>query len=480
MLRPLILITLALSLLSGVFAVVSIGIGRTTDPTVVTALTTMRRTRSNPDPVSNVSVWDLHRTLRIDNPVPLSNIRLMAFDYAQPSNVLVVTYDGDAKTKSYQAGFYQYDYLNDSMTNVAMIESDRQMSMGSEASRYFGFFSSFPSPMGRKLTFINPLDKKPYVFDSGTGETRLIADRQISGGNMPNPVIWSPDGARVIVSTSDTLFVYDAEGRQQLEYQPRMENFYPTWMADNQHIALRRYVVTGQNEDEQQIEIIHAADGTEHPMTKGLRGDLNSWWACDGQWLTYTVAKGPVREGYLLDLHNGRTIRVNDDPLLADESITSIYPMDETGCDTLAIRTGIDETPTIFMPGTVNEYALYFYDLSSETAYYVGEVADYHTTVENTLYYRTVDDETGQIQIIRRTLNPLGKPVVMAAYPPPPVSWMMWTDDMSTGVYLVSVGTHPQIGRFDPWTDQTYPLTSVSEFAETFSLFKWSEIRGQG
>lgn len=479
MLRPLIFITLILSLLSGIFIVVSIGIGTTTDPTVVTALTSMRRSRSNPDPVSKVIVWDLHRALRTDHAVPLSHIRLMAFDYAQPSNVLVVTYDGDSKAKSYKSGFHQYDYLNGSLTDVALIESDRQMSMGSEASAYFGFFSS-PSPTGHQLTFIHPMDKKPYVFDTVSGETRLIADRQIPVNITPNAVSWSPDGTQAIVIDGDTLFVYDAEGRQQLEYQPDMQNFYPAWFEDSQYIALRQYMISGQNRD-YSIEIIHAADGSQHPYTKGLSGDLNSWWGCEGQWLTYTVAKEPVNEGYLLNLHTGRTIRVNDDPLLTDKSISSIYPMDETGCDTFAITTGFEQTPTIIVPGTVNEDSIYFYDLASETAYYVDDLIGYRT-VESTLYYRTVDHNTGQHQIIRRTLDPLGDPVVIATYTPPAVSWMMWVDDMSTAVYLMSVSTtalRGQLEQFDPRTGQSYRLTSDDEMVENFALFKWSELRTQ-
>lgn len=483
MLRRLILLILALTILFGVLAVFSIFIGRNIDPSVVLALSAPRRVRNGPEPIYTVMGWDLDRSLRIDSPIPMTYVRRVDFDYRVPNYIHVVTYEGNTRAKEYKAGFHEYNYVSGELTTVDIIEADHPIGIGSDSYSYFSLFSS-RSADGRKLTYLHPLDKKPYVFDTVTGETRLIADQAVSSAIGLNAIRWSPDGTQVAVVGDNAVGVFRADGSQQLEYELDTAPVNLSWSQDSQYIILQRYMLDGDDPNHP-IEIIHAADGTEHPLTEGLSGDLHTWWGCEGKWLTYSASKGPLREAYLLNMHNGQAIRLNDDPLLADKNISYVNPLG-TGCDMFAVIVAPQNTIESFTPGRLPSQSFYLYDLSSETIQYIGETLN-HLLNGNTLYYETVDEETGQHQIISRTLNPsgesiVGEPVVTGSYPPPSASWLLWDDDMSDAVYHVvtsNYSTTGQLDRINPRTGQIYRLTSDDDVAGDIMMFSWNQTHDQ-
>lgn len=472
MFRRLIVLTLALTILFGVLAVFSTFIGRSTNPSVVLALSAPRRGRSAPDTVKSVIVWDLDRSLRADSPVPLRHILQMTMNYTRPKNVHIITYEADTGASSYKAGLYQYHYVGGRLITITEIESDRTINMEGASSIFF----PFPSQAEYKSGFVHPLDKKPYMFDMATGQTRLIADRQVGLGNNVTSIRWSPDGTRVAVKDGTTLLVVNTDGSQQLEYETGISDFSPVWSEDSQYIVIQRRPTASMGVNHP-IEIIHAADGTEHPLTKDLTGDLHTWWGCEGQWMTYTVSKAGLLEGYLLNMRNGQTTRLNDDPLLADKSIIYISLIEDTACDKFFVTLQPDNVSALYTPGQTPERSVYFYDGSSGTVYYIAELI-YAEVTANTLYCITVD-EAGKHHVFSRTLEPVSDPVLIGTYPAPNSPWIDWSHDMSAGVFPEYSSNDTLTGRLyrlDPRTGRTYALTTDGEFVENFTVFRWRDI----
>src|SRR5690606_24059783 len=132
-------------------------------------------------------------SLRADSRVPLRHIVQMRINYTRPKNLHIITYEADTGASSYKAGLYQYHYVGGRLITITEIESDRTIEGASS------IFFPFPSQAEYKSGFVHPLDKKPYMFDMATGQTRLITDRQVGLGNNVTSIRWSPDGTRVAV-----------------------------------------------------------------------------------------------------------------------------------------------------------------------------------------------------------------------------------------------------------------------------------------
>jgi dipeptidyl aminopeptidase/acylaminoacyl peptidase len=490
MIRRILFLTLLLAILLGLLMTAGLVIGRGIDTPVAIALVSpkMRRSTNNENaPDSTVVVFDLARSLRVDQPVPLTNVRHVLFDYSAMDRVFAITYIGDREARRYVAGLYEYNYVSGTVTPIAMAESDRQISIGSNQNYTF---SPFTSDGMRKIAFIHPLDRQLYIFDSATHQTTFITNLEIASRNMPNVVSWSPDGSRIAVRDGTVLSVYKTDGTQQLEYEFDTDNFYPRWSEDGQYLSLEPYLYSsdGTERGDAPFNLISATDGSPHPMTQDVIGEMSSYWGCDGQWLTYTAANGSQRDGFLLNMHSGETIRVNNAPALADKSIEGITPLTVTSCGpflvSLATTTPSNTTITTPQP-LLTVYPIYLFDPASKTAEYVGETTIMRTT-DDALYYQNKNPDTKIYQIFRRSVDlthdpGLGKPVLVSEYPEVPAFWVHWSSDMTFGIYAgVTSNSFSSTGvlyALDSRTGQSRALTSDSEFVENQYIDDWSQIR---
>jgi hypothetical protein len=486
MLRRLMFLSLVFAIFFGVLTSISTLIGQGIDSPVTVALarTQFRRSANNANaPESKILLFDLNRAIRIERPIPLSDVRQVSLDYTSYEFVFVTAYSGRTDGQHYTAGLYQYDYVSSTLTPISLVESDRSISLGNTVANRF-----FPlnAQEGRKIGFIHPLDRKIYRFDTQTAETHLIADLELSLTEMGGGVSWSPDASRVAVKDGNTLHVFNPDGIQQLEYEFDTEEFTAAWSLDGQYLYLMRYSFS--ETADQPITVISATDGSDHPFTKDLIGELQSWWSCDSKWLTYTKTIGTQTEGYLLNMDTGDTIRLNDDPLLAEANIGGISPTSVEGCGKFFITLNIGQTNQFLTSlSEVNPARpTYLFDLETRRINYIDDAtfALIRGEDDNILYYDTVDTETSQHQIFKRTVDPLGEPVMVGEYAQLPAFWPSWSADMTVAVYseLLPDSFTPvgELHMFDLRTGQSRELTSSTDnYIENYILYNWSELRSR-
>jgi Tol biopolymer transport system component len=472
MLRWFLRITVGLTLIFGLLMAASAVIGRGTNPEVMRLLIAPQSSVNSPN---HIRLVDLSRLLIADHAVPLENIQQMALTYYVEHQATVSTYYANSYTKEYTAGLYLYDYSTGSLTNIFTADADEPFNQVRSS-----FFSFFPaaSHQGDRLAFIHPMDQQLTVIDIDTRQTTTLSNTELfQQPTGPEMLTWSPDDTQIAAKIGKTLYAVNADGSNQREYPFDSNNFYPSWSADGRYLWIQRYQGTTQPKN-QPIEILDASDGSRHPFTQDLEGIDAYWWGCEDRWLTYTVVNGNQRDGYILDLNTGDKVRVNDHPLLAEESVEFISPL--TNCQQFVVSGYIPDRAALsnaassgVMPPT------YLFDITTRSVEFLDNASGVlQSEEENEIYYQKRDDTT--IQIFKRTINPLSEPVLVREFPVVKSVWVSWSMDFSFFIYLNPVSSNLYGGTlniFDGQTGRTYTLTSPDELVQTFTHYKWRETQ---
>jgi hypothetical protein len=465
MVRPLIGFSLSLVILFGILTLGSTVIGSFTDPPVVVALVSLKGRGYASGPPSSIALYDLSRLLRINHPIPFKDIVKASLIYPPVGRVTVSTYYGNTSQKTHRGSFYHYDYVTGGVEIIDSFESDEALIGGVTE------FHAASSPDGRNLAFINPLDRRPYLYEVETGQKWLLADLSLQLAGSYVFMSWSHDGQRLLIYQSRTIYILNLDGNAVQRIRINSDRFYPIWSPDSQYIFLSGYQASDNTgELNQPIKVIDVMDGSEHPLTKGLVGRNPSWWGCDGRWLTYVLQNGQQSEGYLLNIHSGEHIRVNDDPLLADENIDFIRPSEN--CKQFFIYGQFINTNYRPM------YPMYLFDLKTKKTEHIGnEIAVVQFTEDSQIYYEQRTPDTERIHLFRRGIVPLGSPIFMGEYSPP-TSGLNWWRDMSFAIFTRIDTQVPgnQLYFFDLATQRSSPLIAVSEMTNDYFLLKWSDL----
>jgi hypothetical protein len=470
MLKRLVSLTLSLGLVFGLLTVVSAVIGRGFDTPVVLATVYPEGSSGISDHTGQIALFDLSRFLRADHPIPLVDVQQITFNDVHPEQVLVSTYSANYQERQFQGGFHQYNFLTSQLTTVQSIDSDKPMY--SSYSLYSSFFPQM-SHDGGGITFVHPVEQKPYVYDTVSNELSLLADLQIDQNRGLNGLSWSPDSTKLALKNGSILYVFDEKGSQQLEYAAATEDFYSVWSEDSQYLLIQRFDLDSTTTNSP-IQVIDTEDGSEHPFTKGLEGNPGSWYGCDGRWLTYTTrVNEQTREGYLLNMQNGEKIRVNDAPLLEDIPIIALSPVGN--CEYFLVYT---LTSPVISSGRRTP-SLYLFDMAEKTAEFVDEVTAVLRTTDKALYFERVDKTSNHRQIYRYPLNINAEPELIGEYEPMGSAWLNWSNDMTFATFagINTSNNLQQLYLLDGQTGQRYRLTSENEVLENYMQVNWSQIR---
>jgi hypothetical protein len=480
MLRWFLRVTLGLTLLFGLLMAASAVIGRGLNPPVLVAMISQQRASTFRSP-TQVALIDLNRFLRADRLIPLDYLQQVSFNYSTQRDVTVTTYQADSRTKYYKAGLYVYDLITDTLTDVVVEESDKPFDI-SNTGYYYHFFPS-PSHRGDRVAFVHPVDQKLYSYDFETQQTSLLnnftlpvseSEPGVAGGYAIN---WSPDDTKILIKADETVYILNTEGPGQREYEFDTADFYPTWSENGQYLWTQRFNTTGQMENVP-IEMIDLSTGGPLAFTQNIRAINVSWWGCDTRWLTYTVATKNRREGYILDLRDGTTVRVNDAPLLAKESIDFISPL--PNCEQFWV-TGRPNDPLAGasgQPGVMRP--MYLFDFATQSVQYVDEMTGIlRLSDEGEIYYEQRDFNPNTFRIIKRVLEPLGTPEVMQEYNRINASWLNWSSDFSYAIFQRQSRTYTggPPNYLDGASGQVYPLMGEDEYIQTYSWFNWRDVR---
>jgi hypothetical protein len=471
MFRLNVLLLCSLFIIFGLLTGVSTVIGRGIDTRAAVALVAPDRARSAVNTTAKIALFDLSRSLRADHPIQLPDIRQVAFNYASLDKVFITTYVGDSRQRLYRAGLYQYDYVSSELTTIESVESDRQMNL---TNGLFFSFSPILTQEGRVMTFINPLDRKPYTFDTVAKQVNLLADLEISLMSASNLLVWSRDGTKIAIRDASMLYVFNADGSQQLSYELASGSsyYYPNWSPDSRYISLERPDASSGDI----IDVIDVTDGSEHPATQGLNGRQSTWWGCNGELgIAYTVAIDQSSQGYLLNLETDETTRLNDDRLLENENIEGIIPLPD--CTHFLLTTEQffpynSSTQPVTQP-------LYLFDRTTQKAVLVDEITTLTNYTEEAIYYERFDPATNKRQLQKRMLDSEGKTITVSEYVPLQAAWLNWSGDMAFGTYLGMSSTGMFTGELhllNAQTGETRPLTEEGEYVENHVLYNWSEI----
>jgi WD40 repeat protein len=470
MVTPLLRIAVGLSLcFSLVMAAASLA-GHWMDTPVAIALVSPKGNNAYAEPPTKVAFFDLGRFLRADHAIPLDHIQQVAF--AGPVGQLTVsTYFGDNSNKRYEASLYRYNYLAGKLTLIDRFESNRPSFSADGV--YYDYFPA-PSPDERKLAFLNPSDRKIHIYDLATEQVTVLENLELGEG-LPRALSWSPDGTQIALPQYQTLYIANTQSDRVSEYHFETNQFTPLWTEDSQHLLIQQF---GGNIgiNEPVFQLINADDGTEVTRTQNLDGNILYVSDCESRWLGYFESDDAGQASYLLDMQSDRMIRLNDDPLLANESIEGITAL--PNCHQFLLRTGhLIPFNSLSQP----LYSLYLFDLTTNKASLVDdEITAVVNSTDEAIYYERVASESDKRQLIRHVLVPLGEPAVLNEYPPVRASWLNWDEGMAFATFLVSNSSNyydSRLGLLNPETGRTYLLSSADELIQSYLQLSWSDVQ---
>lgn len=184
------------------------------------------------------------------------------------------------------------------------------------------------------------------------------------------------------------------------------------------------------------------------------------------------------REGYILNLQDGSTLRVNDVPLLADVSIGQISSLDD--CKTFLITTESPNASNSMMRVVSSIRPTYLFDLPTRSAEYLGELSGMVWMKDDgDLYYQTQRPNTDIVQIFRRTVRPLGEPIFVKEITAADAMYVSWASDLSYATYLESSSRSywGPVNYVDANSGRNYELTSPDEFVQTYAQTTWQALK---
>jgi hypothetical protein len=447
-------LTLPLFILSAVVTAFAPLAGRGIDTDAATAFVgTLYR---NP-----IALFDFHRRLRTDYFLPAEGEYSANLIFGS-HHVFFVTSSQSPQTRLYKHGIYRHTLVSGETIPVYEAESSRPFNASPNT---YAISSS-----ADKIAFFDPLDSTLYILHIGTGakfSLGVLEHRQVTGF-----MAWSPDETMLAVNArnlgENLLYIYNADGSAPRTYDFDRIDFYPAWTQDSRYVVLQNADAEGNGF----IDFIRADDGTEHPLTVGLRGINLTWQSCDSLWITYVVNRG-FREGFILNLDTGEKIRVNDHPLLKRESIDSIIPSRD--CESFFISAYAGLLTDLLPPA----HPLYVWQ-NGEVQLIDDQVIFWEQEADNTFYYEKQD--ANWTYGYRQNLNPLGEPVLVTEYESVN-GRLRWTEDRALATYTeqppVSFGrqTRPSRGRltlFFPDTGQKLYLTESTETLFYYDQYRWS------
>lgn len=471
MIRQLIRLIFVLIIFFALLTTASIGIGSAIETTITAALISETSRGGIYVQPRQIALFDLNRFLRADHLLPLEHIDFIMFNYSDtsPQQVIVRT-SNTPGPNSDPGGLYLYNFLNGRL--ITVFEERAQQTATTSTNAYYHY--PIVSPNERKVAFFHPQDAKPYSFDTETTQLSEIAFHADETSGTPDLVnwVWSPDSSKIAIRGTTTLYITDADQKTSdlIEYPLGSFEVYPIWSEDSRYILLQR---NGANSETHNfpVKVIDVSDGSEHPFTKDLQASSAGWYGCGNRWLTYTVVTDKLREGYILDLHDGTTIRVNDTAVLAEEPIEQILPAPD--CQHFVVRGDRIGEPGMRLPIELDVRFTYIFNPAAKTAEYLDETsALIQLTDEKELYYQTLTDDRSFWQVYKRSIDPLGEPVLVSQYPPLVAGFFQWSSDMAFATYLETTPSQVVFGAklrlLDAATGQTFPLTSDQEIARNY------------
>lgn len=480
MFRRLTGLTLILALLFGVLTTGSTIIGRGSDPIVIAALITPNDLSPQSRPPAEVALLDLSRFLRADQLIPISDIEAVSFNYTHFGRILVTTYNRNriGKTYTYQAGTYQYDYVNRTLDEVSFYESKL-----AGLSSNIHYYHSIPTASrdGRKLAFIDPIKLRINIYDTTTAQASLLTDLSFKQGSLPT-LSWSPDSNYIGLQSTTSIEIINVQNGtvRPVNFDASSSAyFYPTWSDNGQYIWIQRPTPVGGMAfpENPPIEIIDVATGEELEITQGLRGRVTLWWGCDSQWLGYIVTTEERSDGYLLDMKLGTTTRLNDDPLLADVKIEAISSL--PSCTQFVINGEQVEVP--LAQARQPMYPLYFFDALSKSVALINESASTKGFDDHQIMYEKAVSNTNQLQLFRRGLNPLTEPVLLSEYIGEQQTWSNGSPDFTFRTYIkpATINTSGGTLRYLNFKNsQIHNLTTENEYVHGYMQQNWRTFQG--
>jgi hypothetical protein len=478
MFRGLLLLTVGLAIVSGLLTAASSVIGSAVDTTLLAALVSPVNSRAIYVLPNQISLFDLKRSLRADHQIPFENVEFISFDYSatSPAKVIVATTRAP-EANGDPGGLYLYNIFNGRLTTAFQRETAQPNT------NTMGFYPIL-SPDEQKLAFLHPADAKLYLFDTASAQVSQIAfDAVDDASGKPDFVTWnwSPDSTKIAIRGAKTLYIVGigSQAADLIAYPLEGLEYYPVWSEDSRYLLLQR---TGENSQTRNfpVKLIDSADGSEHPFTKDLEASGTWWYGCENHWLTYTVVTDELREGYILDLQDGTTVRVNDAPELAQEPIEQIVPV--LDCQHFLVKGDRIGEPGMRTPMELDVRHTYVFDLADQTAEYLDDTsALFQQSDEKEIYYQILTEDRSFWQVYKRPIDPLGEPVLVSQYPPLSLGYFEWASDMTFATYLETPPSQTIFGgnlrRLDAATGQTFPLTSDDEIVRTYVQYELSDLR---
>jgi hypothetical protein len=471
MLRWFVRTTAVLVIVFSLLMAASTLLGRSADPPIVIVTSSSQRFAAVLRLSDQIAFIDLTRMLRIDRSIPLDNLQKIFENYPPDGSMTVATYKLDTPNKYYESGLYRYNYVTGAITDVVTIRQEDVFSLPDRG--YLTDFFSVTDRSNDQILYLHPLDQKLRVFDIKTHETTVLDDINLQLEDGWTPIMaWSPDGSKIALKLARTLYIFNRDGSEQRQYDIESLETYPIWSQDGKYLLFQRYY-SSSSQANQPIEVMDVSDGSEPSFTRDLTGRNVQFWGCDGRWLTYVRQIENVPEGYSLDMETGETIRVNDDPLLADVPVRYVSTV---GCNHFLVMA---EPPTIYE----NPTTMYLFNVATKSAEYLGEISSVISQPDTSaFYYQTYDDARGSIQIFRRSLDPSasGSPELVREIAAPEPAYMNWFADLSFAVFFPSNQSRAvTLEAMNAATGQTYPIGSWDENMTGFYQANWHELKGE-
>ncbi|MEO8609715.1 MAG: hypothetical protein ABI690_17615 [Chloroflexota bacterium] len=154
----------------------------------------------------------------------------------------------------------------------------------------------FPSwlPDGKRLlatsTKLLDEDTDLLLVNVSSAEVTWLTDDTI----MQSSAVWSPDGSRIVYSAYDggnvansALYIMNADGSgvHNISNRPGVDDSFPVWSSDSQHIA---FVSSRDEPGNRDIYIMDADGGTVRRMTTAASVDEFPSWSPDGDQIIFS------------------------------------------------------------------------------------------------------------------------------------------------------------------------------------------------
>ena len=167
------------------------------------------------------------------------------------------------------------------------------------------------SPDGVYIAFI--ANSEIHIINSGTGQVQQLTDNALQERELK----WSPDGRRIIFSTSSPdgqvkafdLYTIDPETLTQVRLtEMDALEAYPAWSPDGTRLVFMGF----SQEDRANIYVMDAAGTNSRQLTDNLARDVLPIWSPDGQRIAFTSDLGGDLEIFIMNADGSNLVQLTD------------------------------------------------------------------------------------------------------------------------------------------------------------------------